>query len=162
MRRRVELKSVGSWVLHSFVSRNNDLDGYWAIGKLYLFAKRLGETSVALDLFKKTLSPDPRRLSGLYKPPNVEILCARYGGMLLRALATRKVPLQWAASATIRVDFDRPDVVPAYVRPGINAKPFGCTLHLVDDLSHEHVLALAGWCWPHDPGIEHRSTRAER
>lgn len=32
MRRRSEIGSIASGMVHSFVSRNNDLGGYWGIG----------------------------------------------------------------------------------------------------------------------------------
>jgi hypothetical protein len=160
MRRRVVLKSVGSGLLHSFISRNNDLDGYWALGKLFLYAKRLGTTSVTLDLIGRSISPSPKTLSSIYQPPNVELLSTRYGRMLLHVLAKRNAPLAWAAKALITIEFDRFNVVPRYLPAGANARPYECTLLLVDDLSHEHKLKLTGWCWPHDPEIEYRSTRA--
>lgn len=39
MPRRSELNGVASDIVRSFVSRNNDLRGYWALGMLCVYAK---------------------------------------------------------------------------------------------------------------------------
>lgn len=159
MRRRAELKCIGSGVLHSFLSRNNDLEGYWALGKLFLYAKYAGETSVSLDLFNGHVSSTLQRSCSLYQATNFDVLTTRYGGMLLRLLSKRGVPLEWLAKAVIKIDFERADIVPGYLPPGIHASPLVCSLLLTDDLSHSHVLSITGWCWPHNPAMELRSTR---
>lgn len=38
MARRIELQGIANALNKSFVSRNNDFRGYWAIGQLKLFA----------------------------------------------------------------------------------------------------------------------------
>ena len=41
----------------SFFSRNNDVDGYWAIGKLHRMARDNGASEVRIDLLDRTITP---------------------------------------------------------------------------------------------------------
>lgn len=47
---RNALKSIAAGVLGSFVSRNNDFNGYWAIGQLYSIALRSPARTVSISL----------------------------------------------------------------------------------------------------------------
>lgn len=160
MRRRVELKSIGSGVLHSFVSRNNDLDGYWAIGKLYLYAKRAGDKTVSLDLISGEVLPSQEKLDRLYSAPDFDVITTRYSAMFLRSLSKHGVPLDWLTEASIRIEFERENVTPKLPLIGMDSKPYICELSITDDLRHVHKISTTGWCWPHNPAIELRSTRA--
>jgi hypothetical protein len=53
MARRKALKNVCSGILGSFVSRNNDCEGYWGMGILYRFAKERGKSDLMIDLLNR-------------------------------------------------------------------------------------------------------------
>lgn len=57
------LTNIASGMCCSFASRNNDLDGYWSIGKLRSLAERYGQTTVSLDLLMSSIRN--RFLSGV-------------------------------------------------------------------------------------------------
>lgn len=48
--RRCELRDLVDALLRSFTSRNNDLDGYWALGRLLTAADELHARELVLDL----------------------------------------------------------------------------------------------------------------
>ena len=51
------LKSIGDGILSSFVSRNNDVYGYWGIGKLYNWMLASKSMTIKIDLLKNTIDP---------------------------------------------------------------------------------------------------------
>jgi hypothetical protein len=58
------LKGIAGGILGSFLSRNNDLDGYWGMGILRLLAQEHGVEMVYLDLLAGTCMPPDRRGAG--------------------------------------------------------------------------------------------------
>ncbi len=57
MARRTELKGIACGMLGRFNSRNNDVDGYWGIGKLCRAANEYGTSSVVIDLLTAQTIP---------------------------------------------------------------------------------------------------------
>ena len=72
MGRRRELGSIASGIIGSFRSRNNDIDGYWGIGKLYLFVGHLKSKCVSIDLCSQQIAP-------YY--PHFDLMTERYSKM---------------------------------------------------------------------------------
>ncbi|HEY0587723.1 MAG TPA: hypothetical protein VGD52_16420 [Pseudoduganella sp.] len=160
MRRRSEIGSVASGILHSFVSRNNDLEGYWGIGVLYLYARKVGELTVMLDLLRGTINPPAARLLPIYGKPNFQALIGQYKAMLYALLHKRNVPESWVAEAVFSIEFESKAAKPAYPKIGEDTAAFVCRLSIKDDLGRERVFRLDGWCWPHSPWRESRRSGA--
>lgn len=93
MRRCSELGSLASGMLHSFVSRNNDLDGYWGIGVLYLYAQQVGDLTVSIDLLRAEIAPAVYLLPRDNRQPKFEALIDRYSSMLKQLMEKRGVPI---------------------------------------------------------------------
>lgn len=53
-----ELIDVILGIVNSFNSRNNDLQGYWALGVLYRFAKYNNVQSLKFDLLNQIIEPE--------------------------------------------------------------------------------------------------------
>jgi hypothetical protein len=51
------LTNIAGGLCGSFASRNNDLGGYWAIGKLRLLAEQHPQNTVALDVLGPSMLP---------------------------------------------------------------------------------------------------------
>jgi len=154
MRRRSEIGSIASGMVHSFSSRNNDLGGYWGIGVLYLYACQVGELTVTVDLLRGEVNPPSARLLPMYGRPDFEALITRYKAMLYALLHKRKVPERWVAEAVFSIEFESRDAKPAYPKIGEKSEAFACRLSITNDLGLERVFRLDGWCWPHDPWRE--------
>jgi len=58
MPHRNELKGISAGIASSFISRNNDVDGYWAIGILYKIASESGDNKFTLNLLSGESSPN--------------------------------------------------------------------------------------------------------
>jgi hypothetical protein len=157
MRRRTELGSIGSGVLQSFVSRNSEIDRYWAIGKLYSYARASRTLTVRINLLSGEIAPKSALLGRLFHPLDSSPLTTKYEAMLHSLIARRDVPAEWLSAAILTIEFESVIAKPRYPKIGIEAQPFLCTLELIDDLDHAHVLETSGWCWPHNPRVESAS-----
>src|SRR5581483_2478001 len=67
MARRRNLNGLATVVLSSFLSRNNDVEGYWAFGKLYLNALQYRQRKVVIDFLSGTLSPPGEQFASMIK-----------------------------------------------------------------------------------------------
>ncbi len=151
MTRRRELGGISGGLVNSFVSRNNDVGGYWAIGKLCSHSLQTGEEEVTIDLLAKRISP---------LNPEFAQMIDKYANRLAALLEKARFSKQIISEAEIRLSFDARlgadpmnSTIAAYY-------PFRCTLTLTDDLGRAHVGQLAGFSLPHDPWRETKSTRA--
>lgn len=150
MPRRKELKGIAFGIASSFSSRNNDVDGYWALGVLYKLAAEAGSYCFSLNLKDGESAPAflfSRRIADPY--------CAFLGEQL------EKKGFAWGhvASAIIAVDFNVSPTKKQIMFKSTWGEPFVCRVHLTDDLNRVWSSEFRGWCGIHDPVREHRSTR---
>jgi hypothetical protein len=148
MPRRRELKNIASGVLGSFISRNNDVGGYWGIGKLCLHAQDCGTSWVKLDLLSKATIPESVEFSKLLNG---------YNSYLQRQLAARNIPGFWVVSASIELEFN-PEDRPKKQVPIITwGNLFRISVSNLDDRGREHMVSSYSYCAPHNPRKEHQS-----
>ena len=145
MPRRKELRGAAFGLLGSFVSRNNDVSGYWALGRLYEHAVKTNASNVCVDLLNLTITPP----SG-----DFAAMATHFQRMLGAQLAARRLPDDWVRGATICVEFGR---VKCPETPG---DVFNSIVLITDDKGRTHGATASGACWVHDPVREARSTRA--
>jgi len=151
MRRRSEIGSIASGMIHSFVSRNNDLGGYWGIGVLYLYALQAGSLCLTIDLLRSSVNSSAGRWLPAHLRSDCEALISQYKVMLYALLDKRKVPEAWVSGAVFNIEFESLTAAPAYPRIGENSEAFACSLSIRDDLGRERIFRVDGWCWPHCP-----------
>jgi len=150
MTRRRELNGIAGNLLGSFVSRNNDIAGYWAIGKLCALALQSANGEISIEFLTQRLTPSS---------PEFEPMIDHYKARLVASLERRSFPLQVVTAAEVLISFGgrfKPD--PLISRPR-GTVPFRCTVTLMDDLHHPHVAQHSGTAWPHDPRRESKSGR---
>jgi hypothetical protein len=148
MRHR-ELLDVAAAVAGSFVSRNNDVNGYWGLGLLRSNADRIGVRALRLDILDRDADANndaPALVADVYRH------------FLARQLATRKIARGVIMKAEIFVTFD-PDAPNTPSAPTYGA-PFSCTVRLTDDRGRQFERVHNGCCAPHDALRELRSARA--
>lgn len=140
------MRGVAEGTVGSFVGRNNDVLGYWGIGMLCRLARDRRAPSVEIDLLTGQMDP----------PSSVFVAMVDQSRHRLRhhldRLGLGDVPL---ASASLRVRFETTDRAHA-----ANVR-FRCTAVLEDEAGRVFESRAEGWCWPHDPRRESRSTRVE-
>lgn len=152
MKRRRDLKGIAGGIAGSFVSRNNDVDGYWAMGLLCELSRHMNISSITIELENPELSRPATDL--------VNRISGGYRKMLHHMLAQRGLEVRMVKRAYISVEFGTSGGLPT---PPLNTwgGPFLCTVGITDDLGQERTVDVAGRCGPHDPRKESRSTRAE-
>jgi hypothetical protein len=141
--RRNKLRGVALSIAHSFSSRNNDLNGYWAMGILCAHAIATKHEEVNIDLLGMEISPANDEL----RP-----IAEHYSKLLAANLAGQRV----ASDAVVRADVSaRFDIEPDAKR-ALGELPFVCTVTLGDQQKNQATAEASGSCWPHSPLRESR------
>ena len=147
MARRKELGSLANGLVKSFVSRNNDVEGYWGIGKLYQLANAHNTKTITLNLLSEEASPELEILERVAQTYSrrLAFLVDAYGGCIT-----------WLQAAEITVSF-HPDAESERhhsMETTTVGDPYACHCHLVDDQGKAYTASAGGRCWPHDPSRE--------
>jgi len=134
---RRHVASVADGIARSFASRNNDIEGWWALG-LLLTNVGPGEPDYRIDL----LTGDPT-------PPSIGPELGALGPAWARYLrwSLERHGLQFTAlrSAVLSVRFDRSKEVKSWI-PGARDRPFECTVTIEDDRGRRHERSVFGHC----------------
>jgi hypothetical protein len=149
--RRV-LNAVAYGVTDSFMSRNNDVGGYWAIGQVLSHALATRNPCYTIDLMSRTSEP-PLTGSPLTVVPN------RASELFWTNIERQKVPptVVRRATLTLECDFTRRRNSP--LRAELLEHPVRCRVEIQDDRGKSYGRATEVWCFPHDPALEVKSAR---
>ncbi|ABS49152.1 MULTISPECIES: hypothetical protein [Yersinia pseudotuberculosis complex] len=145
MARRKELVGVTHGIIRSFNNRNNDINGYWAIGQLKSFAALNGLASITFNL----LPIEPAF--------NIELInkvTKNYSAKLYSLLISQRIPVGWIQNAAIVIQFS--GVTPSLSE--VNRCSFGefyhCSCEVIDDNGKSYIASDYGFCLPHSPHKE--------
>jgi hypothetical protein len=149
MPRRRKMNGVVDGILGSFVSRNNDIGGYWAIGKLYEHARKNQTQNLSINLVTREIQPDSLEFRSMVQ---------EYSSRLTNRLAYFATSMESITVARITLAFDAAvlDARPPSSLPG---QPFRCTLEVMDKLGREYAASHLGVARPHNPLKETKSAR---
>lgn len=116
---RRKLNHTAAGLLDKFIGRNNDYEGYWALGFLYMEGRAAGNR-VELDLIAALAQPSS---------PACASQARTWTHHLRQALHRHRVAPDELAHAAIVIEFGLPPVSkqPGYIGYG---DPFVCSLHL--------------------------------
>jgi len=151
MARRKELGSIASGIIGSFNSRNNDIDGYWAIGKLYKLVSQLERKVVSIDLKSKLISPSSNEFN---------FMLTFYHNMLTRLLVKHDIPSKWITSVEISAEFEAEFESKHHYWRSALGNPCNLKCDILDDNGRHHIAYAYNNCRPHDPSRESQSSRA--
>lgn len=147
---RKEFRGVANDMVTSFVSRNNDVGGYWGMGQLYKHARACRTNTLAINMIDGSMKP--------YSP----LFGERIGFFVNRLrghLHSRNMPESWMHTAKMYVSFysDEP-------RGGVFARRtddvFICVFEISSSGGRTYTATRRGRCWPHNRSIECKSSRA--
>jgi hypothetical protein len=150
MPRSARLSNIACGLCGSFASRNNDLGGYWVIGKLRLLAEQHGRIAVLLDVLAPSM-----------QPPSAEFapVLASYRRLLEKLAGLSSIRFEEISAACITVDFaPTPWRRISYYKLQWGEQ-FVLTVTINADGRAAGIVRHAGYCRPHDPARESRSTR---
>ncbi|HFF9830066.1 hypothetical protein V6307_05025 [Serratia marcescens] len=135
MARRIELQGIANALNESFVSRNNDFKGYWAIGQLKLLA--INNKLTTIDFF---LTP-PKSLPHFNLRHYVEL---HYVGMLGHLLRKQQIPDIWVSEASITLDFNVNAKHEQLNKCSTVGEPFQCRCQIIDDTGRCYSSVVYG------------------
>jgi hypothetical protein len=150
MPRRKEIRGISSGIASSFVSRNNDIDGYWAIGIFYQVASEKGDSKFVLNLVTGISLPKFKFSKRVAMP---------YHQYLLTQLEKKGLEEYQVTDAIVELEFNVATTKRHIMYKWTWGEPFKCCVTITDDLGKKHVYEEYGWCGNHDPTKERRSTR---
>lgn len=150
MGHRKELICVASGIINSFSSRNNDIDGYWGLGKLYKAIEFAESKTVSINLITKVATPDIDEL---------KLICLSSSEKLIKTLKSKNIPIHWITSATITSEFEAEYHHNHHFWHSDLGKPCNLTCTIVDDMGNNHIAKAYANCLPHNPHKELRRTR---
>lgn len=148
MARRKEFKAVAEGLLSSFLSRNNDVYGYWGIGKLFSLMLHEKTTIIEIDLVSKIINPADSEFNNLVN---------EYSTKLFKQIDNRKLNRDYLKEAKIiligqpnetRIDLGQ-----------LASNKIEAKLKIIDDLKRQYLVEKQVWCREHDPKSELKSTR---
>lgn len=146
MASRKEFRDFARGIASRFVSRNNDVAGYWGVGVLSKGLHDRGLDEAEFDIL--TVS------SG------VAVDSARW---LRRRLVETGIPAEWVTSAKLRVAYferaaDSTEWWPQWIARPTSVPLFRlvATATITDDFGRVWEDSASTWCWDHDPNRERR------
>lgn len=142
------LKGVAAGTAGNFASRNNDLLGYWAIGKLCLTAEKSETETVLIDVLNMTANPHFARVEEIAEPCRERL----FGHMRVLKLSPELV-----SSAIVEVRFEKDKN--AWREWSGATHRFEMRVALTDRNGRVYIAQERGVCWPHDRSKESQSTR---
>ena len=140
-----ELKNIAHGLAGTFISRNNDVAGYWAIGMLYRECLAAACTTVEFDLIAGHCLPDGPVARAVI-PRHADWLAARLKG---RPIASTRILLQFGSFGGFA-----PPLQASY------GDPFACVVTLAMVEGQACRVTRTGRCAPHSAG-EQRSARSD-
>jgi len=146
MPRRRQLKGVAAGIASSFISRNNDLDGYWSLGILYKSISETGVFVITLNLLTGESSPEFKSSKRVVRP---------YYEYLLKQIENNGFEIFQISSAIVEIEFNTTQSKMLLCRYTWG-DPFVCRVSITDDLNKKHVYEDHGCCRKHDPNKERR------
>ncbi len=147
--KRKKLKGVAAGVLDNFIARYNEIDGYWAVGKIFKSLKGLGCRNIEIDVLKLISTPNISQTDDIvYKLKK----------WLLDQIEKNFLDIKIIAHVKISIDFlvFKASHSESFIEQAIEG-PFVVTAKIIDDQSKQYIASKTGWCWAHDPNRESRS-----
>ncbi|WP_395009501.1 hypothetical protein [Undibacterium sp.] len=149
--RKSELKNLAAGLCTSFISRNNSISRYWALGKIYQFAKESHVEFVEFDLVKLTVTPHAEDFG---------IILHQYA-LWLKSNAAKNSKENDIQSATIKVEFNTSQPNTGVVYRQTYGDLFLVLVTVSDSREKEATAKIYGYCAPTDPTRESRTTRSD-
>lgn len=144
MSRKSNIKNILNGLLCSFITRNNDVNGYWGIGKLYSLMLNKKTNRVEIDLINKTIIPfDDEFIFRI----------SEYSEMLLNKLKLNEIDLNYLKSAKIVLTCRDLNVE----KRKLNT--IYCKITFIDKNNKEYKQITGTMCRKHNPKSESKSGR---
>jgi hypothetical protein len=150
MAKSKSLKSVIYSLIHPFTSRNNDVKGYWALGMLYSLVLKNNSKRIEIDLLNKIMTYPDFQFNGMID---------HYRIFIENQMSNLGLHFELLNKAIIEIVFEDSPPKLSLDLLTLRGKPFTCIGTFVYEKSKCFKGKIVGFCSPHDPTVEFRSTR---
>ncbi|WP_422106837.1 hypothetical protein [Winogradskyella sp.] len=134
-----KLKNIAQGLLSSFLSRNNDVNGYWGIGKIYALMLQKNTNGVVIDLIEKTIVPNSDEF--IYR-------ISKYSEKLMNQLRAQSMDEAFLKSAKLNLACSDLNLNRFYLNTLI------CKLVITDKNNRNHIVKKEVLCRKHNPKSE--------
>jgi hypothetical protein len=134
MAKNRDLKGIACGVAETFISRNNDVLGYWGIGMLYKEAIEHSVAVIEIDLLTGQSLPEA---------PVSQAVVSHYSAYITNRLAGLQI---LTAKITLEFGTFGKSIQPWTLSYG---DPFACTVQLISAAGRTYVCSRGGRCRPH-------------
>ena len=134
MARRTELKGICNDLLSAFISRNNNLDGYWTLSQCRAWLEEEETSTIKVFLVGKVVTNEK---------PQVAALSQYFNAALTTMLSRHKLNLGWVKNGYITITME-------------NANQLQCSMVLISDLGRKFQSTRSLVVHSHDPSRELR------
>ena len=142
------LRNIAAGLAGTFVSRNNDIDGYWGMGVIYKEMVESGQGAITFNLLEGSVVP---------KLECGSVLLRKYRATLESMLHKQGLRLTDISTVAINVDFESCNNTELHIKS--LGDFFVCYVSITDVFGVERSMKIKGRCRTHDPDREFRSTR---
>lgn len=139
--RRKRLKGIASGLVGKFTSRNNNINGYWALGILYKITNDSGRDKFKLDLLSADSAP--------YWKGSDE-LTVKYKNFIIEQLGKNGFRRIHISKAIIEIDFNTSPPSTHRIKKCTWGEVYCCRAIITDYLHKEHLYESYGYCGIHD------------
>ncbi|WP_299247090.1 hypothetical protein [uncultured Aquimarina sp.] len=139
MAKRKLFKNIANGVLSSFVSRNNDVNGYWGIGKLYSLMVYKNTYEVEIDLIKQTISPNKIEFNSMIQ---------YFSNQLFNQILRKNLRKSYLKEAKITLNGYPNNTSLSLGQTAPNK--IKCSFRIVDDLKNQYTIEKETWCRKHN------------
>ena len=154
MARRKELKNIAAGIYGSFISRNNDVAGYWGIGKLCLHAQMHNVTVVSINILEQKMIPQNSEFEKLLKG---------YNKKLKQYLYAKNISEAWVSLVEIKLNFNpEPPGKNIPIKNICGDSLFELYVSITDDKGKKRSISGFGYCIPHNKKYESKSLDEDR
>ncbi len=143
MGKKKQFKNIINGLLCSFISRNNDVNGYWGIGKLYSLMVKSESLKIEIDLINKTISPNDNEF---------KLLVSKYSAYLFNRMKVEKIDKKHLIKATvILIGYPNNPILSLGI---LAPHKIHCRILIIDSLNTKYALEKNVWCREHNPKLE--------
>lgn len=128
MARRRQFRGICRDLVATFTSRNNDLNGYWALGLFRSLLDEAGLSELSIDLADGTTIPPWSEVGTTAK---------YYRELLLHLMEASQLPRNWLAKGTMQVKTDW-------------LNKMVCKVEVTSDLGKTYSFSSTEYVRPHD------------
>jgi len=145
MAKRKLFKNIAYGLISSFISRNNDVSGYWGIGKLYSLMIKSDKFKIEINLVKKSISTSNSEFNDMIHS---------FSQKLFNQMDKQNLQRSLLKKASIEL-ISGPENISSSIRKTALTK-MKCKITITDYLDKSYTAERDVLCRKHRPRLENR------